>query len=178
MRSPKPSRRIGVLLPSDSPLELATPCPFVRGAHRVSPMLADLPGSLAEAPHEWDWIVDNQRRHDPVHVAAWDGLDPYVETTDRELEARLGRGTIGVEPPSYLPHQQLRLQIPIAEREAAAALLGGAPARIAVMPTGSGLRWQYPSTASWQLILRALCERHPTSRFCLLGSSATTDARA
>ena len=167
--SADPSRRIGVLLPSNSPLELASLCPFVHGVYPVSPMLTDLPGSLVEVPRGWDWIVDNPRRHDPVHVAAWDGLDRYFDTTDRELEARLGRGVIGVEPPSYLPHQQLRLQIPTAVREGASALLGGAPVRIAVMPTGSGPRWHYPSTASWQLILHALRERHPGARFCLLG---------
>jgi hypothetical protein len=164
------SRRIGVLLPSNSPWELAGLCPFVQqGVYPVSPILADLPGSLAEIPGGWDWVVDNPRRHDPVHVAAWDGLDRWFETTDRELEARLGRGVIGVEPPSYLPHQQLRLQIPSSEREAAGALLGGAPVRIAVMPTGSGPRWHYPSSASWQLIVHALRERHPGVRFCLLG---------
>jgi hypothetical protein len=167
--SPDPTRQVGVLLPDNSPWELATLCPFVHSVHPVSPMLADLPGSLAEVPPEWDWIMDNPRRHDPVHVAAWDGLDRWFETTARELEARVGRGTIGVEPPSYLPHQQLRLRVPIAEHKAARALLGGAPVRIAVLPTGSGPRWHYPSTASWQLILHALRERHPSVRFCLLG---------
>src|SRR5215831_6067617 len=105
------SRQIGVLLPDNSPWELASLCPFVDGVYPVSPMLADLPGSLAEVPRDWDWIMDNPRRHDSVHVAAWDGLDRWFETTDRALAARLGRGTIGVEPPSCLPHQQLRLQI-------------------------------------------------------------------
>jgi hypothetical protein len=163
------SRRIGVLLPSNSPWELALLCPFVHGVYPVSPMVADLPGSLAEVARGWDWIVDNPRLHDSVHVAAWDGLDRYFETTDRELVAQLGRGLIGIEPPSYLPHQQLRLHIPRAERDAASALLGDAAARIAVMPTGSGPRWRYPSTASWELILHALRGRHPHARFCLLG---------
>ena len=37
------------------------------------------------------------------------------------------------------------------------------------MPTGSGPRWCYPSTASWELILRALLQRYPGARICLLG---------
>jgi hypothetical protein len=165
----EPSRRIGVLLPSNSPWELAALCPFVHGVYPVSPMLGDLPGSLAEVPRRWDWIVDNPRRHDPAHIAAWNGLDRYFATTDRELEARRGRSVIGVEPPSYTPHQQLRLQVPSAERETARALLDGATVRMAVMPTGSGPRWQYPSTTSWQLILHALGERFAGLRLCLLG---------
>jgi hypothetical protein len=163
------SREISVLLPSNSPSELAAFCPFVHGVYPVSPRLNDLPGSLEEVPRTWDWIVDNPRRHDPVHVAAWDGLDRWFATTDRELSTRRGRGPVGAEPPSYTPHQQLRLELPTPEREAAGALLEGAPVRIAVLPTGSGPRWQYPSSGSWQLILHALRERHPGVRFCLLG---------
>jgi hypothetical protein len=163
------SREIGLLLPSNSPWELATFCPFLRGVYPVTPELSDLPGSLEEVPGVWDWIVDNPRRNDPAHVAAWGGLDRWFATTDRELSARRGRGVIGAEPPSYTPHQQLRLELPAPEREAAGALLEGAAVRIAVMPTGSGPRWQYPSTTSWQLILHALGERHAGVRFCLLG---------
>jgi hypothetical protein len=62
-----------------------------------------------------------------------------------------------------------------------------APVRIAVMPTGSGPRWHYPSTTSWQLILRALGQRFAGLRLCLLGklhddgrthSSLTADEHA
>ena len=54
------SRRIGVLLPCNSPWELAGLWPFVRhGTYPVSPMLADLRRSLAEIPRGWDWIMDN-----------------------------------------------------------------------------------------------------------------------
>jgi hypothetical protein len=158
-----------VLLPSNSPRELADLCLFVDGVYPVSPMLGDLPGSLREVPRKWDWIADNPRRHDPTHVAAWDGLDRYFDATDRLLHARLGRGVLGVEPPSYRPHQRLRLEIPPADREMARELLGGAGVRIAVMPTGSGPRWQYPSTASWELILQALSDHHAGLQICLLG---------
>jgi hypothetical protein len=164
-----PSRRVSVLLPANSPRELAALCPFVDGVYPVSPTLGDLPDSLREVPVEWDWIMDNPRRHDPTHVAAWDGLDRWFAATDRLLRARGGRGTIGVEPPAYLPHRQLRLQIPEGERAAVREELADAGPWIAVMPTGSGPRWHYPSTASWELILRALSDRHPGARVCLLG---------
>src|SRR6266542_3247892 len=80
-----PSRRIGVLLPANSPRELTDLCPFVDAVYPVSPMLDDLPDSLAQVPRDWDWIVDNPRRYDPTHVAAWDGLDRFFETTERVL---------------------------------------------------------------------------------------------
>jgi len=164
-----PSRRIGVLLPDNSPRELVDLCPFVDAVYPVSPMLGDLPDSVAQVPRDWDCVVDNPRRYDPTHVAAWDGLDRWFEATERVLRARHGRAAIGVEPPSYRPHQQLRLPIPRAEQQAARELLGGAQVRIAVMPTGSGPRAHYPSTASWELILRGLAQRYPGARICLLG---------
>jgi hypothetical protein len=170
-----PSRRIGVLLPANSPRELTDLCPFVDAVYPVSPMLDDLPDSLAQVPRDWDWIVDNPRRYDPTHVAAWDGLDRFFETTERVLRARRGRAVIGVEPPSYRPHQQLRLQIPDTDRQAAHNLLADAEVRIAVMPTGSGPRAHYPSTASWELVLRGLTERFPGARICLLDKLRADD---
>jgi hypothetical protein len=167
--SADPSRRIGVLLPANSPRELVALCPFVDAAYPVSPRLVDLPQSLRDVPAEWDWIVDNPRRHDRIHVAAWDGLDRFFATTDRLLQARCGRGIIGVEPPAYRPHQQLRLRIPDAPRAAARHTLADAEPSIAIMPTGSGPRWHYPSIASWELILHALTKRYPRARVCLLG---------
>jgi hypothetical protein len=164
------SRRIGVLLPDNSPRELVDLCGFVDSVYPVSPSpIEDVPASLAQVPREWDWIVDNPRRYDPVHAAAWDRLDRWFEATEQVLRARHGRTAIGIEPPSYRPHQQLRLQIPRHEREAAGNQLAGAEVRIAVMPAGSGPRAHYPSTASWELILRSLAERFPGVRFCLLG---------
>lgn len=164
-----PSRRIGVLLPDNAPRELADLCPFVDAVYPVSPMLADAPASLGHVPRVWDWIVDNPRRYDPVHVAAWDGLDRWFEATEQVMSPRRRRTPVGVEPPSYRPHQQLRLPIPGLERETARNLLAGAEVKIAVMPTGSDPRAHYPSTSSWELIMRALRERFPTVRFCLLG---------
>jgi hypothetical protein len=165
-----PSRRIGVLLPDNSPRELVGLCPFVDAVYPVSPSeVEDVPASLAQVPREWDWIVDNPRRYDPVHAAAWDRLDRWFEATEQVLRARRGRTAIGVEPPSYRPHQQLRLQVPAAAREAALTAFADAPVRIAVMPTGSGPREHYPSTGSWEVVLRALTGRFPGVRFCLLG---------
>ena len=50
--------------------------------------------------------------------------------------------------PTYAPHQQLRLELPEHERDAARTELDGRRS-IAVMPAGSGARHLYPSTTSW-----------------------------
>jgi hypothetical protein len=61
--------------------------------------------------------------------------------------------------PGYVPHQQLRLDLPEAAREAAARRLlepsvrvrhGGA-GRIALLLAGSGERSLYPSAGSWRV---------------------------
>jgi hypothetical protein len=82
-----------------------------------------------------------------------------------EYSLTVERSRFGRLPPSYRPHQQLRLAIPDGERESARQVLAGAQVRIGVMPTGSGQRSHYPSTASWELILSALTERFPGVRF-------------
>ncbi|HEX5493504.1 MAG TPA: hypothetical protein VFX70_02885 [Mycobacteriales bacterium] len=51
----------------------------------------------------------------------------------------------------------------------AAGLLAGAPVRIAVLPAGSGPASDYPSAASWELVLRALVGQHPEALVCLVG---------
>jgi hypothetical protein len=57
--------RIGVLLPANSPCELAGLCPFIEVVYPASPMLAELPGSLEHVPREWDWIVENRAATTP-----------------------------------------------------------------------------------------------------------------
>src|SRR6185369_8063657 len=82
------------------------------------------------------------------------------------FRARLGHGAAGAEPPAYLPHQRLRLELPAATR------LAGAGPWIAVLPAGSGGLdgpAVYPSAAAWRLVLRELAAAIPGARFCLVG---------
>jgi hypothetical protein len=88
-----------------------------------------------------------------------------------------GRGVAGAEPPAYLPHQQVVLNVPTASRAPARDRLGGHWPRIAVMPGGSDVRAFYPSAASWEKILRALAAQHPDAVFCLVGKLGTGDGR-
>jgi hypothetical protein len=50
--SADPSRRIGVLLPSNSPWELASLCPFVHGVYTVSPMRVAPPRPSTPSPYD------------------------------------------------------------------------------------------------------------------------------
>jgi hypothetical protein len=170
-----PSLRVSVLLAHNTPTELAGMCPFVEAACPVA-----LPAALAEppelvravagVPRRWDWIVDNPRRHSAEHMALFPNFERFYAVTDRHLHARRGHSTIGVPPPAYAAHQQLRLQLPPGRRAAARRLLGDAGTAIAVMPAGNSQpRWEYPSTASWELLLDALARQHPDARLCLVG---------
>jgi hypothetical protein len=77
---------------------------------------------------------------------------------------------VGARQPGYVPHQQLRLELPQAARAAAARRFtrsrGG---RIALMPAGSGERWLYPSAGSWLVILDALADAFGGVEIALIG---------
>jgi len=93
----------------------------------------------------------------------------YYQAAHRHFRGRLHHGTAGAEPPTYVRNQRLQLDLPTGLRERARAELGDAPVRIAVMPAGSSEPARYPSTASWELIVRALAAEFPDAVFCMVG---------
>jgi hypothetical protein len=108
----------------------------------------------------------------------------YYAAAHRHFRARLHHGTAGAEPPPYLPNRRLELDLPAEARERARARLGDGQVRIALMPAGSSEPERYPSTASWEVIVRALAGEFPDTVFCLVGklerdgrtSTSTTNA--
>src|SRR5262249_20817480 len=81
-----PSREIGVLLPSNSPWELAAFCPFVHGVYAVSPRLSDLPGSLEGVPRAWDDLgVDDLTETDLLSLG-WSGTRLHLINVRRALD--------------------------------------------------------------------------------------------
>jgi len=123
---------------------------------------SELVQAIAAVPRHWDWLVDNPRRHSTARMALFPNFARLYAVTDRYLHARRGHSTIGVPPPAYAAHQQLRLRIPPQRQAAARRLLGEASTAIAVMPACSSQpRWEYPSTTSWTLLLDALARQHP-----------------
>jgi hypothetical protein len=93
----------------------------------------------------------------------------YDQAAARHFRTRLHHGTAGAEPPAYVPNQRLELDLPTELRERARDQLGDAPVRIAMMSAGSSEPERYPSTASWELIVRALVAEFPEAAFCLVG---------
>jgi hypothetical protein len=173
-----PSRRVSVLLNGATSVELADCCPFVDEVYAVpytgfQEPDADPHEALADVPREWDWVVDNHRAADQSHDR-FRGFRAFFDAADEHFVARRGHGVSGAEPPSYLPHQTLRLDLPESARAAARDLLKGRRAISIVLAGHSGGRWFYPSAGSWALILSELTRRFPDALLCLIGRHAAT----
>jgi hypothetical protein len=149
------SRRIGLAVDRAAPFELARLGRFVADVYPVDfPFAAlgddpDIQPDLRAIPAEWDWVVGDPRRYSQRFA----GMNRYYETCDACLLARGGHNPIGVEPPTYRPHQRLRFALPQDVLDRAVARLPRGP-QVAVLPAGSGPRLAYPSISSWELILR------------------------
>lgn len=174
-----PESRLSVVLNAAAPTELVKLCSFVDTVYAV-----ELPGypedvsglseadcreALRDVPREWDYVIDNLRRGMEVHAQMIPGFIPYYEASDLHFRARKARVMMGEDPPGYVPGEHLRLELPQENLlRAQNSLFAGSP-RIAILPGGSAGRWNYPSTASWEIILQALAQRFPEASFCLVG---------
>ncbi|RJK97510.1 hypothetical protein [Vallicoccus soli] len=169
-----PSRRVSVLLNAATPVELASCCPWLDRAYAVrSPFLEPAPdalAALAHVPRDWDWVLDDPRRHQPVQRESFAGMVDHYAASDAWLRPREGRRPLGYPPPSRSRHEPLRLELPAAARAAAAGRLPGRGGPlVALLPAGSGPAAQYPSARSWGLVLDALREALPGLGVVLVG---------
>ena len=167
-----PSLRISLVLNGASPTELASCVPFVERTYAVPYASFGAPGddprkALRGVPREWDHVAHHPASVEPEQQR-FEGLQRYYAAARRHFRGRLSEGIVGVPPPTYEPHQSLRLEVPGADRERAARELAARPT-IAVMPAGSGARRLYPSLASWLLILDELERRIPDVGFAFVG---------
>ncbi|NEK59448.1 glycosyltransferase family 9 protein [Geodermatophilus sabuli] len=175
-----PGREVSVALNAATAVELAAFCPAVTAVHPVDhPFLEpceDSADRLRELPRDWDWVVDDTRRHQPFQYELFPGMRDYYAASDAHLRTPGGRrSVVGAERAGYRPHQRLRLDLPLAVREQAARRLapGRPPAgRIAFMPAGSSDASLYPSPDSWLLVLDALTEAFPGLEIVLVGRTA------
>ena len=181
-----PERKTSVALNAASPVELVSFCPFVSAVYPVDhPFVQPCPDStarLAHLPREWDWVLDDFRRHQDIQLSLFPGLRDYYTATDRHLSAGQHRTVVGDQAAGYLPHQQLRFTLPEPARAAARLRLGDDnalhPARIAMMPAGSSEAALYPSPSSWRLILDALTDAFPGVQIVLVGKHQQDDRTA
>ncbi|HVW90587.1 MAG TPA: hypothetical protein VHC01_14080 [Gaiellaceae bacterium] len=171
-----PDLRVSLLLNGATAVELARLCPFIDEVYAVpySGFMepdADPAEALADVPGVWDWIVENHRVGQSSHDG-FRGFRAFFDAAHAHLESRHPRGVAGAAPPAYVPHQNLRLDLPSGARAAAAATVGARRPVISVLPAGSSAeRHLYPSASSWELILRALSRRYPGAVFLLIGKT-------
>jgi hypothetical protein len=176
-----PGLPISLVVNGATAVELADCCPFVEttypvGFHDFGATRANPRRALRGIPRVWDYVVEHPEIDSPSH-AGFTGYRRYTEASRAHFRARLARTPAGSGPPPYVPHQQLRLELPADARARARALLGGSRA-ICVLPAGSSQRTAlYPSLTSWRLVLDAIAERHPDHHVCFVGRHADRSGR-
>jgi hypothetical protein len=179
-KAANPELRVSLLLNGATAVELAHLCPFIEEVFpvpftRFEEVDGDPLKALASVPRSWDWVVENHRVHEESH-GTFRGFQAFFEAAHQHLQPRRPLGVAGQKPPDYLPDQQLRLDLPIDARQAAAESLEGVEAIAVVLAGSSSAPRLYPSTASWELILTALSDRYPAARLLLIGKH-TADGR-
>jgi hypothetical protein len=159
------TREISVALNAATAVELADLCPFVERAYAIDHPFVEAAtrSDLGQLPREWDWVVDDPRRHQSFQTDLFAGMRDYYAASDAHLIAREGRSIAGFGRLSYLPHQPLRFVLDPAPLE---------QRTIAVMLAGSSEPALYPSLEAWRTILDALHEAHPDVRPALIGRTA------
>ncbi len=167
-----PTLQISLVLNASSPHELVGCAPFVHEVFAVPYTGFGSPdrnprAALRPIPRDWDYVLHHPCTSDP-NEARYEGLRRYYDAARRHFRARVSVGVAGQSPPTYRPHQNLRLVLPEAERVRARGELAGRRT-IAVMPAGSGEPYLYPSTSSWMLVLDELERRFPDAKFALVG---------
>lgn len=173
-KTANPGLSVNLLLNGATPVELARLCPFVDEVYGVpfttfTEVRGDPTEALAAVPRDWDWVVENHRARQESHSAI-PGFAAFFDAAHRHFVPLHETGVAGAGPPAYRPHEQLRLEPPADAREAAAAMLPAHGLVIGIVLAGSSpARHLYPSTGSWERILRALAHRHPEAVFCLIG---------
>jgi hypothetical protein len=128
-KSATPELSVNLLLNDAMPLELVECCPFVDELYPVPYRSFDEPdgdprAALAGVPRDWDWVVDNHREREASHDA-FRGFRAFFDASHEHFRPRLGRTWTGGEPPAYLAHQQLRLELPESSRTRARETLQG-----------------------------------------------------
>jgi hypothetical protein len=177
-----PSREIALVLNAATPTELAEWCPFISAVYAVdAPFLEAAPGaadSLAGIPRDWDWVLDDPRRHQPFQLELFAGMRDHYAASDAWFTAGVGRSIVGGPKLTRQRHAPLRLPVPGVARAAARRRLGESERpTVVVMPAGSSAPSGYPSGRSWERILDALARAVPNARIVLTGRLASDGER-
>jgi hypothetical protein len=172
-----PAMKVSLLLNAATPVELAGYCPFLEHAYAIPfvhfpQAVGDPTKALAGVPREWDHVVVNHRAFEKSHDG-YEGFRRFFDAAHVHLKPRHPFGICGAEPPAYLPHQRLVLELPEGSRRTARRRLGEGGRAISVILAGNSRHSLYPSVASWIRILRELSARWPEATIILIGKYGT-----
>jgi ADP-heptose:LPS heptosyltransferase len=181
-----PDLHIHVLLNSQTAVELAEYCPWVKAVHAIDVDEVAKSGSeascLAHLPREWDCIVSSERlvQNRPSYS---DALIRCHEVIDGMIKARIWRGIRGETgngdgpAPMYIPNAEFRMKPPPSARAwvrqhdhdgiLCSVLLGGSSTE----PIYPRIRW-------WIRLLHELHQAFPDMHFLITGSTDSSTRRS
>lgn len=79
-------------------------------------------------PRRGDWALDDFRRRQDFQLDLFGGMRDYYAASDEHLVPSRGRSVVGARAPGYVPHRQLRFELPAAARALLRAHRGDASA--------------------------------------------------
>lgn len=96
-RRADPSRRIGVVLKSNTAVDLAGLCPFIDEVYTVD---VDV---FAHVPRDWDWVLDDPRGRMDWQREIFPGLASYYDRAAQHFRAAREHLVVGAPRPAYQP---------------------------------------------------------------------------
>ncbi len=177
---------IYLLLNSESPIELAMACPWIKKTYSISLKEVEEFGNKAKClqkiPKKWDYIsIDNRARNLNKNYNHPD-LVKTQEVLNKIFIAKIGKGYVeqsGGHDSSILPikaNPKITLPIPQKAKEFAKKFKHKGPT-IAIMLGGSAGDKQSPSIEMWLKICLALYKSIPNLKIYFTGISKSNDGR-
>lgn len=170
-RAENPALEIGLLLHADAPAALAQCLPALDGVYAIDVDASCAAGKLITEPPldgPWDYLFTDPRNHAPAAHGAFRRIDELLR---RQYPAAVGNRGWDRSALPATRHRPVRLALPEAAREFAAARLGAArgPA-ISIVPGSAAEASRTPAPEFWQRLIGALRERYPEAVVVLIGS--------
>jgi len=182
-----PGMEVHVALNDESPVELTKACSWITKCYPIhlDDFLEKGSGgrSIKRIPREWDFIMTNNLiLLDTAHIEKYgqheEAMMNYLRMCEDYFHARKGEGTVFLKLrlPQGLRYSfdpQVRLNLP---RKAIkfAAHYWHRGVKICILLGGSGEYRSYPSTGSWEKIIRALYQAFPHLKMYITGVYASS----
>lgn len=174
-----------LLLNSDTPVELANTCAWIKKTYAISLKEVFEDGKeascLKKIPKKWDHISTTNRARHLVKGRDWDELVKTQEILDTFLTAKIAKVYVcnGMHGDSILPIiANPKVTLPIPDNASVfAKKFSHRGATIAVMLGGSAGLKQSPSVEMWLKICQSLYKSIPNLKIYFTGVSKSIDGR-